>query len=312
MGVISNRKDIKEILGVESKEDAFKIIESMVFKDVSSKDSEMNVIVNICESYNLNPTLGHLYIKRDEQGYMFPTLTVDGWYKLINEHPDFDGCEFEESNHQIEVPKVDKDSTTIYCFDKIGCRIYRKGRSKTPTVYEYLTECFNYFNGAWFTHPKRLLRHKAFIQAARVVFNLSGIYDPEEVNAIIEKQQPGENTAFEVVGQAEKKAEALDEDIVDVKNQQETTEVKLEHIDIDSDVLDVPEVAEKASDGMEETEPKTNDLEETIKPPYHVVAMVEQYINNAKLSGEVDECVTHLKGRIDEEYHQYIELTANK
>ena len=33
---------------------------------------------------------------------------------------------------------------------------------------------------AWQSHPRRMLRHKALVQCARVAFGLAGLYDPDE------------------------------------------------------------------------------------------------------------------------------------
>jgi hypothetical protein len=40
--------------------------------------------------------------------------------------------------------------------------------------------------GPWATHPKRMLRHKAMIQCARIAFSFAGIYDQDEAERIIE------------------------------------------------------------------------------------------------------------------------------
>jgi hypothetical protein len=37
----------------------------------------------------------------------------------------------------------------------------------------------------WNTHPKRMLRHKAMIQAARIAFSFAGIYDPDEGERVL-------------------------------------------------------------------------------------------------------------------------------
>ena len=39
----------------------------------------------------------------------------------------------------------------------------------------------------WQSHPKRMLRHKAMIQCARLAFGFSGIYDEDEAQRIVER-----------------------------------------------------------------------------------------------------------------------------
>ena len=43
--------------------------------------------------------------------------------------------------------------------------------------------------GPWKTHPKRMLRHKAMIQCARLAFGFTGIYDQDEADRIVETQR---------------------------------------------------------------------------------------------------------------------------
>jgi hypothetical protein len=43
--------------------------------------------------------------------------------------------------------------------------------------------------GAWLTHPRRMLRHKTMVQCARVCFGLSGIYDPDEAFKVSQKHE---------------------------------------------------------------------------------------------------------------------------
>ncbi|EOJ4766922.1 recombinase RecT, partial [Escherichia coli] len=40
--------------------------------------------------------------------------------------------------------------------------------------------------GPWQSHPKRMLRHKAMIQCARLAFGFAGIYDNDEAERIVE------------------------------------------------------------------------------------------------------------------------------
>jgi hypothetical protein len=40
----------------------------------------------------------------------------------------------------------------------------------------------------WKSHPRRMLRHKALIQCARIAFGFAGIYDEDEAERIVEAQ----------------------------------------------------------------------------------------------------------------------------
>jgi hypothetical protein len=91
---------------------------------------------------------------------------VDGWSRIINGHPQFDGMDFEQ------------DEATCTCI------IYRKDRSHPVRVTEYMAECRRANVGPWQSHPKRMLRHKAMIQCARIAFGYAGIYDQDEAERI--------------------------------------------------------------------------------------------------------------------------------
>src|SRR3546814_15877124 len=50
--------------------------------------------------------------------------------------------------------------------------------------------------GPWQSHPKRMLRHKAMIQCARIAFGFTGIFDEDEAQRIVERDvtpSPTEN-----------------------------------------------------------------------------------------------------------------------
>jgi hypothetical protein len=127
----------------------------------------MTALLVVANEYGLNPWLREIYAFPDKGGIV-PIVGVDGWSRIINENPAFDGMDFEQ----------DDSSCT--------CRIYRKDRSHAVQVTEYMSECKR-DTGPWKSHPKRMLRHKAMIQCARIAFGYTGIFDEDEAERIIEK-----------------------------------------------------------------------------------------------------------------------------
>jgi hypothetical protein len=65
------------------------------------------------------------------------------------------------------------------------CTIYRKDRAHPIRITEYMSECKRNV-GPWQSHPKRMLRHKAMIQCARLAFGLVGAFDPDEAERIVD------------------------------------------------------------------------------------------------------------------------------
>lgn len=143
------------------------------FKGQNVTPDQMVALLVVANQYELNPWTNEIYAFPNKGG-IIPIVGVDGWYAIINKHPQFDGIEFEQ----------DAESCT--------CRIYRKDRQRPTVVTEYLDECKRETD-PWKKYPKRMLRHKAAIQCARVAFSLSGIYEPDEAERIQEASQPPES-----------------------------------------------------------------------------------------------------------------------
>lgn len=130
-------------------------------------DDQMYALMVIAKQYGLNPWTKEIYAFPDKGGIV-PIVGVDGWMRIINSHPQFDGMEFEQN----------EESCT--------CIIYRKDRNHPTKVTEFMAECRRSNAGPWQTHPRRMLRHKALIQAARMAFGFAGIYDEDEAERIKE------------------------------------------------------------------------------------------------------------------------------
>lgn len=130
-------------------------------------DEQMTALLIVANQYSLNPFTKELYAFPDKGGIV-PIVSVDGWSRMLNSHPQFDGMEF----------KADEISCT--------CIIYRKDRSHPTSATEYMEECRRDNSPAWKSHPRRMLRHKAMIQSARLAFGFAGIYDQDEAERIIE------------------------------------------------------------------------------------------------------------------------------
>lgn len=133
-------------------------------------DSQMTALLIVANQYGLNPWTKEIYAFPDKSNGIVPIVGVDGWARILNENPQFDGIEFDLDD------------------EKCTCRIYRKDRSKPISVTEYMSECYRDM-GPWKTHPKRMLRHKAMIQCARLAFGFTGIYDQDEADRIAEAQK---------------------------------------------------------------------------------------------------------------------------
>jgi phage recombination protein Bet len=133
--------------------------------DPEITNEQMAALLVVANAHRLNPFTKEIHAFASRGG-IIPVVGIDGWAKLANEHPAFDGLEFDQDD------------------EKCTCTIYRKDRSHPISVTEYRSECERPTD-PWKTHPKRMLRHKALAQCARLAFAFAGIYEPDEAERVL-------------------------------------------------------------------------------------------------------------------------------
>jgi phage recombination protein Bet len=154
------------------------IIQSALSRLSIWTQADLDRLLLLAERLGLDPLNNEIYAievmaKSGKRPRIFYVVGVDGWSKVINFHPQFDGMKFLESS-------PGEDALPQY----IECTIFRKDRKVATSVREYMYEAHTN-QGAWLTHPRRMLRHKAMVQCARICFGLSGIYDPDEAHRAV-------------------------------------------------------------------------------------------------------------------------------
>lgn len=158
---MSNRLEI-------SVDEVQKIIMKTVMPSGKPISNEMfNSFIAVANEYKLNPLTKEIYAYPTSGGGIQPIVSIDGWLRIINSQPDFNGMTY--------VDNRDANSKLI----SVTCRIFKKGIEHPIEVTEYLDEC-KQNTIPWNKYPSRMLRHKATIQAGRYAFGLSGIIDPDE------------------------------------------------------------------------------------------------------------------------------------
>lgn len=157
-----------------------KLLKATVFRSCR-RDEEFQMACMVAREYKLNPILKEIYAFPSQNGVV-PIVSVDGWNRIMNSHPQYDGIEFEYAG-DIE---RDKDGEYVGGHGTLSCtaRIHRKDRANPVCVTEFYEECWR-DTDPWNGMPRRMLRWKALIQAARVAFGFAGIYDFDEGNDIL-------------------------------------------------------------------------------------------------------------------------------
>jgi len=168
------KPSVLDLMASQYNVDRAKLLETL--KETAFKGATEPQLIALCVvagQYNLNPFLKEIYAFPAKGGGIVPVVGVDGWIKMTNAAPGFDGITFAFAGEG----------------DDLECTatIHIKGRSHPVQVTEYLSECHRNTD-PWNTCPRRMLRHKALIQCARVAFGFSGIHDPDEAGEIVDIQ----------------------------------------------------------------------------------------------------------------------------
>ena len=149
-----------------------------LFPKQNASMAEVLAFAKVARAYNLDPFLKQIYAFPNRGGGITPIVSVDGWYKIMNEHPQFNGCNVtftEDENGPVSAT----------------CAIYRKDREYPTQVTEYMAEC-NTGSPAWKKTPRRMLRHRAITQCIRIAFGVAGIHLPDEGQYIADGAEPEE------------------------------------------------------------------------------------------------------------------------
>ena len=167
------------------------LIQSALSRLTIWTQADLDRLLVLSERLGLDPLNNEIYateISPDsgKKARIVFVVGVDGWSKIINSHPQFDGMKFVES-------APGDDELPLY----FECTIFRKDRKVATSVREYMYEAHT-GQGAWLTHPRRMLRHKAMVQCARICFGLSGIYEPDEASRIEAVHKSSGNSSNQV------------------------------------------------------------------------------------------------------------------
>jgi hypothetical protein len=160
----ASEEEIKEVL-------SGMIVSAKKQHGAKATNSEIAVVSVVCAKYGLNPLVKECTAVVSN-GKLQVVVMIDGWYKMVNRQETFDGVDFEDNfgtNNKIV---------------SITCKMYLTNRSRPVCVTEYLEECNDIKSSVWKRWPVRMLRHKSYIQTARIAFGISEVIDNDEVDRI--------------------------------------------------------------------------------------------------------------------------------
>jgi RecT family len=117
------------------------------------------VLLRTMQSLLLDPLNEEIGFTQFEDGVWQVFISIEGCSKLLNQHPQFSGLTFTQSDTLIEGTP-----------EWIECSIYRRDRIMPITVREYFIEVRSE-KDIWKKMPRRMLRHRALQQCVRLAIN---------------------------------------------------------------------------------------------------------------------------------------------
>ena len=75
-------------------------------KDNEVSNEQMAALLVVADQYGLNPFTKELYAFPDSRNGIVPVVSVDGWARIINSHPQFDGMDFQQDEQYLDGGRV--------------------------------------------------------------------------------------------------------------------------------------------------------------------------------------------------------------
>lgn len=135
----------------------------------------------IANEYGLNPLTKEIYAFPAKGGGLQTTISIDGWLRIMNTHPQFDGVEISFSDTLIT-----HGNKNVPEFCRV--RMYRKDTRHPVEIIEYFLECVRDMD-TWANKPRRLLQHKATIQAVRYAFGINRLNAETDTNQLEQRRE---------------------------------------------------------------------------------------------------------------------------
>jgi len=145
--------------------------------DPPATREEILALLVVANEYHLNPFIREIYAFRGKGGGIVPIIGVDGWIRIVERQPAFEGEEMRSGFDETIGPDGNPLGFYYECF------IHRSDRKFPISRRQYYRENYRKTDN-WDTMPTRMLQHRAYIQSARAAFGLGGIFDEDEGEVI--------------------------------------------------------------------------------------------------------------------------------
>jgi phage recombination protein Bet len=144
----------------------------------NATEDEFKRFMMICREYSLDPLKKHAYILKGSA-----IISIDGYIKIANSSPSFDGMESDTVYEGDTITKRENGSLLItygpahnnFEKDKIKgafCNVYRNDRTKATSAYVSLKE-YNKPTDTWKNYTSAMITKTAEVMAIKKAFDLS-------------------------------------------------------------------------------------------------------------------------------------------
>lgn len=131
-------------------------LQAWIELQVMAPKQTLLALLRLARANGLDPLKEEVALALYDDTHWQAYITVEGYSKILNCHPAFDGIAFSESTENT-------NGIPIW----MECTIYRKDRSCPTIVREYFEEVKS-DQAIWQKMPRRMLRHRVMAQCARL------------------------------------------------------------------------------------------------------------------------------------------------
>lgn len=130
-----------------------------------ANDAQLRMFLEICKETGLSPWLKEIYFVAEKSIIM---ASRDGYLRVANEHPQFDGME----------TRVERDDRNVPI--KATCSVWRKDRTHAITCEAYYSE-YKKSGPVWSQYPSAMISKVAEVLALKRSFAINGVVAEEEM-----------------------------------------------------------------------------------------------------------------------------------
>lgn len=163
---------LAEMYGMEAAALEATLCETIFPSGGKATRAQVAALCIVAEQYDLNPFIKQVYAFPAKGGGIQPIISVDGWYKILNEHPQNDGFTC--------VVNRDEDGKIV----SATATFWRKDRSQPFVWTEELDECYR-DTQPWKGTTSRMLKHRALCQGTRICYAIPA-YEPDEGERMVD------------------------------------------------------------------------------------------------------------------------------